>query len=107
MRSCDITRIFNFTGQTPKYFRFPGICHSAHDDQLVEDQGLAIDNGNLISGDAFSLDSARIIKNILGQVKPADVILMHVGGPNAPKDLEVLRAVVPKLKDLGYTFGIK
>lgn len=95
------------TGQTPKYFRFPGLCHSAHDDKLVIDQGLQIMDADLVSGDAFNNHTASIVNNIMKNIKPGDVILMHVGGLNAPKDFEVLANIVPKLQALGYGFGTK
>lgn len=95
------------TGQTPKYFRFPGLCHTAHDDGLVMNQGLKIMDGDIVSGDAFNSHTASIVNNIMKNVKPGDVILMHVGGPNAPKAFEVLANIVPKLQAAGYGFGTK
>ncbi len=99
--------IRKFTGQTPTFFRFPGICRSPHDDQLVKNLGFTIDNGDVISADAFNSNTDRIERNIFRKAKSGSVILMHIGGPNAPKDLEVLRAIVPKFQDLGYTFEVK
>lgn len=95
------------TGQTPKYFRFPGLCHTVHDDGLVMNQGLKIMDGDIVSGDAFNSHTASIVNNIMKNIKPGDVILMHVGGLNAPKDFEVLTSIVPKLQALGYGFGTK
>lgn len=95
------------TGQTPKYFRFPGLCASSHDRDLVTSLGLQISDGDVISGDAFNSHTASIVNNIMKNIKPGDVILMHVGGVNAPKDFEVLASTVPKLQALGYGFGTK
>lgn len=95
------------TGQTPKYFRFPGLCHMPADDALVISQGLKVMDADLVSDDAFNSNRDAIVKHILGNIKANDVVLMHVGGPNAPKDFEVLKTIVPILRDLGYTFAIK
>ena len=94
------------SGQTPKFFRFPGLCQNVHDEELVKEQGLTVSDGNVLSGDAFNKNTPAIVNNIMRQVKDGSVVLMHVGGPNAPKDNEVLRIIVPKLREMGYSFGI-
>jgi peptidoglycan/xylan/chitin deacetylase (PgdA/CDA1 family) len=95
----------DLTGRIPVYFRFPGICHTAHDDQLVEKLGLVINNGNVVASDPFNFDTQKIIQNIYRQAKDRGVIIMHVGGPNAPKSLEVLKQIIPHLQEQGYTIA--
>ena len=93
----------NLTGRTPIYFRFPGICQSQHDDELVKSLGLTNNDGDVVASDPFNTNTAAIIANILRQAKPNGVIIMHIGGPNAPKSFEVLEQIIPKLTSQGYT----
>ncbi|HEX9503721.1 MAG TPA: polysaccharide deacetylase family protein [Patescibacteria group bacterium] len=95
----------DLTGRSPKYFRFPGICHGAHDDQLVQNLGLINNDGDVVASDPFNSNAQKIVQNIYRQVKDRGVIIMHVGGPNAPKSLEVLKQIIPHLQDQGYTFS--
>lgn len=92
------------TGQTPTLFRYPGLCHSPHDDNLVQQLGFTIANGNLTAGDPFNHNAAAIEKKILRQAKNGSMIVMHVGGPNAPKSLEVLKFIIPQLQKEGFVF---
>jgi peptidoglycan/xylan/chitin deacetylase (PgdA/CDA1 family) len=93
------------TGQTAAYFRFPGICHSVADDTLVKSLGYTINDGSVIPSDPFNTHTAAMVKTILTQAADGATIIMHVGGPNAPKSLAVLRQIVPKLKAEGYVFA--
>lgn len=92
------------TGQTPVYFRYPGICHDQKNDKLVEGTGMKIDNGTIIPSDPFNHDVKKMSKIILDQAKDEAVVIMHAGGKNAPKSLEVLKEVIPKLQSKGYDF---
>lgn len=96
--------IFKLTGEIPKLFRYPGLCHNSADDKLVKDLGLTIDNGNLTAGDAFNKNSASIVKTILNKTKDRSVILMHLGGPNAPAADRALKQVIPLLQKKGFIF---
>jgi peptidoglycan-N-acetylglucosamine deacetylase len=99
------TLIKQSTGQTATYFRFPGVCHNAENDILVENLGYTLDDGTIIAGDPFSYDTTRMVDNILENAKKDGVILMHVGGPNAPESLSILEQIVPALKMKGYEFS--
>jgi peptidoglycan-N-acetylglucosamine deacetylase len=102
-------QILNFiSGQTPKYFRFPGLCHNQHDDQLISMFGLSSVDAPanlLISDDAFNPSPQRIIQNILNHAKNGSIILMHLGGPNAPETFSALKIVVPQLQKQGFGFA--
>lgn len=93
------------TGQAPKYFRYPGICHDRSSDKLVASLGFVIDNGTVIPGDPFSLNTEEMVRVILNEAKDGSVVIMHVGGKNAPKSLEVLKQIVPVLEARGYEFA--
>ncbi|MCX6780365.1 MAG: polysaccharide deacetylase family protein [Candidatus Magasanikbacteria bacterium] len=91
-------------GYTPTYFRYPGLCHTAADDQLVASLGLKIAPATIISGDAFAKNSSAIVKNVLKQLKDNAVILMHTGGPNAPATTAAVKTLVPILEKRGFLF---
>jgi len=95
------------TGTVPEYFRFPGLCHTEKDLDLVKQTGLKILDADVVAGDAFNKNAQSIENKVLGNTKSGDVILFHVGGPNAPKTLEALKKIVPKLKERGLNFGVK
>ncbi len=96
--------IFGLTGKAPRLFRYPGLCHNASDDKLVQDSGLTIDNGTLTAGDAFNKNPKSIVKTILSHAKDRSVILMHLGGPNAPAAGRALKQAVPLLQKKGFIF---
>jgi peptidoglycan-N-acetylglucosamine deacetylase len=93
------------TGQTPTYFRFPGICTNARENALVQSLGYTINNGTVISGDPFNANTASIVNAVIAHAKSDATITMHVGGPNAPKSLAALQQIVPRLTAEGYQFA--
>jgi peptidoglycan/xylan/chitin deacetylase (PgdA/CDA1 family) len=93
------------TGQTATYFRFPGICTNARQNALVNSLGYTISNGTVISGDPFNANTASIVNAVLAHAKNGATIIMHVGGPNAPKSLAALEQIVPRLEAEGYRFA--
>ena len=94
------------TGRVPKFFRHPGLCHNNHDDQLAQKIGLTVSDDGLTSGDAFNKNPKNIIKTVLSRVHDGSVIIMHLGGPNAPEIGVAIKGVVEKLKAEGYVFKV-
>lgn len=93
-------------GHTPTFFRHPGLCHNAHDDGLAKKVGLTVSDGDLVSGDAFNTSSKSVIKAVVRNVHDGSVIIMHLGGPNAPATDVAVKALVTKLRAEHYTFAI-
>jgi peptidoglycan-N-acetylglucosamine deacetylase len=104
----DLTRardtVERLTGRRPTLFRYPGLCHDAHDDALVRQAGLIVDTPDVVSGDAFNHDVDAIVRQVLTRAKNGGTVLFHLGGPNAPATLAALTRVVPALRKLGYEF---
>ncbi len=98
------TILEHITGQKPRYFRYPGLCSGKGDDALVQSLGLEINEGNIFASDPFNPDGNRIANHILARLKNNGVILMHIGGPNAPASYDVLRKIVPAIRARGYIF---
>ena len=96
--------IFKLTNKYPKLFRYPGLCHNSKDDLLVKNMGLLVNNGNLTANDAFNKNYLSIVKTVISQAKDKSIILMHLGGPNAPATNQALRQIIPQLKKTGYIF---
>ena len=81
-----------------------GLCHNSKDDLLVKNMGLLVNNGNLTANDAFNKNYLSIVKTVISQAKDKSIILMHLGGPNAPATNQALRQIIPQLKKNGYIF---
>lgn len=93
------------TGRRPRYFRYPGGCHSAADDQLVASQGETPVLWDVISGDPFQPNPKPIVSAVLNGVHPGSIVVMHVvGAPNTPATYEALKTIIPALKGRGYRF---
>lgn len=100
--AAEIARV---TGRSPRYFRFPGGCHSARDVRLVAAAGEQVIGWDVVSGDPFQPAPAPIERAVLDGVRPGSIVVMHlIGAPNAPATAAALRVVVPALKARGYRF---
>lgn len=97
--------IEKFSGEPPTYFRFPGGCHDDDDLRLVaslEEQPIGWD---VVSGDAFEPDDAVVVGNVLGEVRPGSIVVMHLNGPpNAPATAAALHRLIPALEGRGFRF---
>lgn len=94
------------TGKKPTLFRYPGLCgHNPHDDALVAAYGLTVNDGTVVSGDAFGRHPERIVKAVLDRVKDGSVVVMHLGGPNAPSTAAAVAELVPLLRARGFRFA--
>jgi peptidoglycan/xylan/chitin deacetylase (PgdA/CDA1 family) len=105
-KEAEITRtakiLRRLTGEEPFWFRFPGLCHSDQDVELVADEGEQVVDG-IGSGDAFQSNPETIVNTVMSQVKPGSIIVMHMmGAPNAPASGEALKTLIPALEDQGY-----
>src|SRR5579859_5160994 len=97
--------ILEKTGVAPHYFRFPGGCAGLDDIRLVKSQNLGIVGWDVISGDAFSSDEAKIEKHVLKKVQNGSIVVFHLnGGPNAPRTADALEKIIPELKKRGFLF---
>lgn len=89
----------------PRYFRFPGVCHTARDVRLVERLGLRPVDGDVVSGDAFNPDTAAIVRAVVGGVRPGSIVVAHcIGAPNTPATAAAMARIIPALRSRGYTF---
>ncbi|MEI6400517.1 MAG: polysaccharide deacetylase family protein [bacterium] len=89
-------------GYTPKYFRHPGLCHKYSDDLLVQKMNLIVSDTGLISGDAFNKNAKKIEKTVLQKVHNGSIVIMHLGGPNAPATEIAVVDIIKELKKQHY-----
>ncbi|MEY4722801.1 MAG: hypothetical protein RLZZ324_314 [Candidatus Parcubacteria bacterium] len=90
---------------TPTWFRFPGLCHDAHDDVMVTEAGLRIAPDDIVSGDPFNTHPERIVAAVLKRAHDGGTVVMHPGGANAPSTTEAVKSLVPDLRARGFTFA--
>jgi peptidoglycan-N-acetylglucosamine deacetylase len=88
-----------------KYFRFPGLCADAEAVKRVESEGYTVISGDVDGGDGFERNPKWIISNVLANVRPGSIVVLHMhGGPNAPETAAALPEIVKRLRSQGYTF---
>ncbi len=93
-------------GRSPKYFRYPGLCHNAHDDALVSAIGLSLAQGEFSSGDAYMKNPETIMNNVLRNLSQGkQVAVFHLGNIKTPETLAAIKLLILKLKELGYSLG--
>jgi peptidoglycan/xylan/chitin deacetylase (PgdA/CDA1 family) len=95
------TIIHEIIGQPPRYFRFPGGCHDAADLRLVGELGYRAIGWDLSSGDAFATDAAAVSETVLSGARAGSVVVMHLGGANAPASADALDRILARLPAAG------
>ncbi|MEU6658412.1 polysaccharide deacetylase family protein [Streptomyces sp. NPDC046821] len=108
MRS-DVERAFTAfrkagVERTVPYFRFPGGCYDQRALKALTPTGVTAVQWDVVSGDAFATDSDAVAQQVLDGVRPGSVVVMHCTRSAAPATERAVRAVVPKLRERGYTF---
>ena len=90
------------TGRAPRFFRFPGGCYAPADVAVVQEAGELPVGWDVVSGDPFQQDPAVIVRNVLGNVRPGSIVVLHLNGaPNAPATATALRDIIPGLHARG------
>lgn len=103
LRTAAIVR--KVAGVTPRYFRFPGGCLTRADVRLVASLGEQPVQWDVISGDSFLTDPAKVESEVLRQVRPGSIVVMHLVGPaRTPATAPAVRSLIPKLRARGYRF---
>lgn len=97
--------IKRIAGVTPRYFRFPGGCLTQADVRLVASLGEQPVQWDVISGDSFLTDPVRVESEVLRQVRPGSIVVMHlVGAARTPATAPAVNYLIPKLRARGYRF---
>ncbi|GIG68324.1 polysaccharide deacetylase family protein [Phytomonospora endophytica] len=105
----DVERTFTaltaLGGNQTRYFRFPGLCHDKAALKALGPLGLTVVDGDVVSGDPFAEASQPIVDAVLGRAEAGSVVVMHLGGPNAPMTHIALPSIVDGLRERGLGFA--
>jgi peptidoglycan-N-acetylglucosamine deacetylase len=92
-------------GVQTHYFRFPGGCLTKADVRLVASLGEQPVQWDVVSGDSFLTDPARVEQEVLRQVRPGSIVVLHLVGPaRTPATAPAVKALIPELRARGYKF---
>lgn len=59
---------------------------------------------DVVSGDAFATDADAVAEQVLAEVRPGSLVVMHCTTSAAPVTDEAVRKIVPALRERGYRF---
>ncbi|MEU0951824.1 polysaccharide deacetylase family protein [Streptomyces niveus] len=90
--------------QVVPYFRFPGGCYDQSTLRTLAPAGLTAVQWDVVSGDAFATDADAVAEQVLAEVRPGSVVVMHCTMSAAPVTDEAVRKIVPVLRERGYRF---
>lgn len=92
-------------GRRPRLFRFPGGCQDAADVALVRRLGELPVQWDVVSGDAWLRTPSQVVRQVLSQVRPGSIVVMHLMGPPVtPTTAAALAVLIPRLRAEGYRF---
>lgn len=97
-------KIEKITGKKPKFYRSATAYTDEACAKIAKQLGITIVSFDVLSGDAVPFTPKTVIKeNVLKNVKPGALVIMHF---NRPKwnTYEAMQLIVPELKRQGYTF---
>ncbi|MEU1311288.1 polysaccharide deacetylase family protein [Streptomyces cinnamoneus] len=86
------------------YFRFPGGCHNEAVLREIGPAKVTAVQWDVVSGDAFAKQASPVATQVISQVKPGSVVVMHCTRSAAPATEEAVRRIVPELRAKGYEF---
>ncbi|MFC7218402.1 polysaccharide deacetylase family protein [Streptomyces polyrhachis] len=87
------------------YFRFPGGCYDAAALKALAPTGVTAVQWDVASGDAFATDAAAVADEVLAQVRPGSVVVLHCTKSAAPATEAAVRTIVPELRRRGFAFA--
>ncbi|MFE3824592.1 polysaccharide deacetylase family protein [Streptomyces sp. NPDC059092] len=86
------------------YFRFPGGCYDKAALRALAPQKVTAVQWDVVSGDAFATDADAVADQVLADVKPGSLVVMHCTRSAAPVTEDAVRRIVPELRERGYRF---
>jgi peptidoglycan/xylan/chitin deacetylase (PgdA/CDA1 family) len=97
-------KIENLTGRKPKFMRSATAYTDEACTKIAQKLGLKMVAYSLLSGDAIPDTPAEIIcNNILTNIKPGAIVIMHFNHPQW-QEKQALELAIPKLRKMGYRF---
>ncbi|MDV9202827.1 polysaccharide deacetylase family protein, partial [Streptomyces sp. Wh19] len=89
---------------TVPYFRFPGGCYDDASLRALAPEKVTAVQWDVISGDAFATDPDAVAEQVLDEVRPGSLVVMHCTRSAAPVTDEAVERIVPELRERGYRF---
>ncbi|MEV5438893.1 polysaccharide deacetylase family protein [Streptomyces sp. NPDC052682] len=86
------------------YFRFPGGCYDRRARKALTPAGVTAVQWDVVSGDAFATDADAVARQVLAEVRPGSVVVLHCTRSAAPVTERAVRTIVPELRRQGYRF---
>ncbi|WP_046496273.1 polysaccharide deacetylase family protein [Streptomyces odonnellii] len=86
------------------YFRFPGGCYDDNALRALAPTKVTAVQWDVVSGDAFATDADAVAEQVLKDVKPGSLVVMHCTRSAAPTTEEAVAKIVPELRKRGYRF---
>ncbi|MET9513763.1 polysaccharide deacetylase family protein [Streptomyces sp. NPDC002994] len=86
------------------YFRFPGGCYDDEALRALAPAKVTAVQWDVVSGDAFANDGNAVAEQVLAQVRPGSLVVMHCTRSAAPVTEQAIRRIVPELRERGYRF---
>jgi len=94
--------ISDSVGTQPRFLRFPALCGSDGAAQLGASLGHYSVGADVQTNDAFAYDPQATVSGILAEAQPGSIIVLHLNGaPNAPVTADIVRSLVPALRERG------
>lgn len=84
------------------YFRFPGGCYDDATLRALVPARVTAVQWDVVSGDAFATDPDAVSEQVLSEVKPGSLVLLHCTRSSAPVTEDAVRKIVPELRRRGY-----
>ena len=101
--------IEKITGYWPRFFRQPVGLNNPSVMKVIDAMGMVMVGWQVRAYDAVKPDKDKIVKRILGGVRPGGIILLHDGWdgktiPDRSATVAALEEIIPALKAKGYEF---
>ncbi|MGW0863434.1 polysaccharide deacetylase family protein [Streptomyces sp. NPDC002611] len=86
------------------YFRFPGGCYDRRALKALAPTGVTAVQWDVVGGDAFETDPDVVARQVLDEVRPGSVVVLHCTRSAAPATERAVRTIVPELRRRGFRF---
>ena len=97
------TVIEGISSRPVPFFRFPGGCYDAASLAAIRPANLQVVEYDVVSGDAFATDPARIVGQTVPAVQNGSIVVLHLtGGNTAPVTDRALPGIVRQLRARGF-----
>lgn len=105
-RELDDTRnlLFSITNVEPKWFRPPYGVGSPTLKAVAEAKGYRVVGWNIDTRDWEAANPDDIVNQVVSEVFPGAIVLMHDGGGNRTNTVMALPKIIQALRERGYTF---